>query len=537
MRAVQHFSRRRRWPRSTRRRRRRWLWCSRPVDEGAGSVGGVRRRTVGAGAACAGAHPGGARRWPSGPRCKCVARAGPRFARAGRGCRRARRPLARRCALSGASRHLARPDRSVRPRAISWRRAPARPSSGEMLHLSSFPRALAQLARLVEGVLGLLLLLLGAGDSCSIVPPATARRHGAGRRAGRRPLQRAGQSHGHRRLAGRRGARARSGHRRRILPSRPSARGWDGGWDRSPQRTIAFLALLPTWLADADAKLGLDASATRLCLDAIGDAPPRALAFVTTDDLSAGLLYEQTVAGLRPDVTVLVRQLLPERAETARRLQRGDSVVPPKRFTGGERDLERALITAELTRRHVLWEPGKRRAPPVRRSLDAGCAAVRARSQRARSRSIDVGRSTRAAQPLVGPIRAPRRRRALGAAGQQRYSVVATKSAARTLFETALGLHADDAPAEVDLAVLDARHGESLPRRWSGPSACCPAIPTAPSRASTLPRYQLALGDGSTGAAADFQHATILLPDEQAPWVGLGRVSWRVVIATPRDAI
>ncbi len=393
--------------------------------------------------------------------------------------------------------------------------------AGDMLRLATLPRTLARFGVLVEGQLGLPLLLLGVGGMALLV----VRRRRLGVLVAVVALADVVYS---------------------ALVNPMGIDDWQDGvalalaiaigagvavaaiGARLGRRlgpfaalTVAFLALLPTWLADVDAKLGLDSSATRLCGDAIGQAPPRALAFVTTDDLSAGLLYEQTVAGLRPDVTVLVRQLLPESAETARRLKRGAAAAPPARsFQTSEREIERALLPAELPRRRVLWEPGSD-APPVGVLtpdvplfvLDRGPQTAPSTSWGARleplSRSADPFVRHDVAVLLV----------ALGNAALGR----SDENAARTLFEAALELHPDDAPAEVDLAVLDARHGN-----WAAALVRTQAVlDRDPDRAVArlnAARYQLALGQ-LDGAARDFERATRLSPDEQAPWVGLGKVA------------
>ncbi|MCS6914016.1 MAG: DUF2723 domain-containing protein [Myxococcales bacterium] len=160
------------------------------------------------------------------------------------------------------------------------------------------------------------------------------------------------------------------------------AAGWAVGRVVTPWLALplALLALLPATLSDRTTKLGLDSGLPlRWARGALDQLPPRGLALTQSDDLSALLLYEQAVAGDRPDVTVLVRQFLWDGAYISRMLARGDSrwldaasvnlfrAQPEAEQVHGAPALLRRLV--ERAPHRVGWEPSPEEAPPVPFSL------------------------------------------------------------------------------------------------------------------------------------------------------------------------
>jgi len=292
---------------------------------------------------------------------------------------------------------------------------------------------------------------------------------------------------------------------------------------------LALGVCLPAALADLDAKLSLGPEAGRWTRAALAEAPPRALALTTSDDLSAGILYEQAVAGARPDVTALVRQQLWDGALVAQRIARaGGEVRDP--FAGrsereriaGEDELLAQLLHRELGARAILWEPGE--GAPPEGVLEPGvpveplvAAAPPLPAARPFAAAVDEWLAP-GGDPLVRRLAA----NALSSLGRL-YLQRGDETRAGALFEAALGARPEDAVAATDLAVVKARRGDFAGAR----DLCTRVLEREPGRVVARVnrgRYRLALGE-LDGAAADFAAARARAPREPAPLVGLARVA------------
>jgi tetratricopeptide (TPR) repeat protein len=257
---------------------------------------------------------------------------------------------------------------------------------------------------------------------------------------------------------------------------------------------LAVMTLIPAALSDGDAKLGLGFEAAGWSRASLVEAPPRALIFATSDDLLAGAFYQQVVAGLRPDVSVLARQ-------------------------------QSANVRAELDfQRALLWEPGSD-APPLG-VLSPGIPLLRLElSPSALPEALPLGR--RAAE-ILEPARDPFARRLFAGAltGLGRvYLQRGDAAQSRALFESALRVRPNDAVAATDVAVLRARDGD-LPGALQ---LCEEVLARDPSRQVArlnAARYRLALSD-LDGAERDFHEYARRAPREAAPQVGLSRVAAR----------
>jgi tetratricopeptide (TPR) repeat protein len=277
---------------------------------------------------------------------------------------------------------------------------------------------------------------------------------------------------------------------------------------------MAVLLCAPAALADVDGKLGLDGAAGRWSEAALQEAPPRALVLVTSDDLAAGALYEQIVAGARPDVTVLVRQQLWDAIEVAARARRGGGEVRPESRL-------RRLVDDELAARAVLWEPGLD-APPLPVEPDVPLDRLRASvaplpSPRPLATRLEA---------LLAPARDPTVRKLLSAQLSDLGRVYLARSdlpRAAALFEAARGVRPGDAVAAIDLAVVRAHEGD-----FAGALALVDdVLAREPGRLVArlnAGRYRLRLGD-LDGAARDFAAARARAPADGAPVVGLARVA------------
>jgi Flp pilus assembly protein TadD len=263
---------------------------------------------------------------------------------------------------------------------------------------------------------------------------------------------------------------------------------------------LAVLAFVPAALADSDAKLGAGVEAACWSRAVMAQAPPRALLLVTSDDVAAGALYEQAVAGERPDVDVVVRQQL------------GDGDVRPRL---------RALVAAQPEGRAIAWEPGSD-APPF-----AVVPAVPLYELRPDVPSLPPARPlAEQIEALLAPARDPLARKleagqltALGRVYLERNDV--TRAAA--LFESARAVRPNDAVAEIDLAVVRAREGD-----FAGALALVEGVlarePDRLVARVNAGRYRLQLGDRD-GAARELERARSLAPTSPAPLCGLARVA------------
>ncbi|HEX4458630.1 MAG TPA: tetratricopeptide repeat protein, partial [Polyangia bacterium] len=277
---------------------------------------------------------------------------------------------------------------------------------------------------------------------------------------------------------------------------------------------LAVLVTVPAALADSDGKFGLGPEASTWAGAALAEAPPRALVLLNSDDLAAGASYEQYVAGARPDVTVLVRQVVWDQPETAARMRRGGNELHADARL-------RHIIDEALPTRAILWEAGQDPAPlPL--APDVPLYHLRASLP-----PLPPARPlAERIEQLLQPAHDPTARRLLssqvsnlGRLFLQRGDIVR----AAALFEAARAIRPGDAVAATDLAVVRARQGdvqgalvlvdEVLARE--------PARLTARLNAG---RYRLRLGDFD-GATRDFTEAQRRAPLDPAPLVGLARVA------------
>ncbi len=272
---------------------------------------------------------------------------------------------------------------------------------------------------------------------------------------------------------------------------------------------LAVVALVPAALSDLDAKLGLGFEASSWSRAALAEAPPRATIFATSDDLLAGTFYEQIVAGLRPDVTVLARQQLPD---------------------------ERTRLERSLSEGAVLWEPGSDGPPlgalqpalPLLR-LDAPPPSSSSPLSQAPPPSLPPPLPmAREAAELLSPSRDPFARRLFAGAltGLGRlYVQRGDEPDGRLLFEAALRARPEDAVAATDLAVLLARGGDFT----AALQRCQAVLARDPSRQVArlnAARYRRQLGD-LNGAERDFSEFARRAPNDAAPQIGLSRVAAR----------
>lgn len=139
---------------------------------------------------------------------------------------------------------------------------------------------------------------------------------------------------------------------------------------------LGFVAVIPAALANSEGRFARGHEAAAWSTAALRDVPARALLLVHSEDLAAGTLYLGAVWGLRPDVTVLVRQDLSNAAYLARAVARGGgwaldereiarwtALSVPERLHR-ERELLGRLVLRHQSTRPVLWEPGDD-APPA----------------------------------------------------------------------------------------------------------------------------------------------------------------------------
>jgi tetratricopeptide (TPR) repeat protein len=277
---------------------------------------------------------------------------------------------------------------------------------------------------------------------------------------------------------------------------------------------LAVLVTVPAALADVDGKLGLGPEASTWAAAALAQAPPRALVLVESDDLAASSSYEQNVAGARPDVTVLVRQIVWDLPETAARVQRG----------GNELHADprlRHIIDEALPARAILWEAGQDPAPLP---LEPDVPLYRLRVT---PPPLPPARPlAERIEQLLLPARDPTARRLLSSQLSNLGRLFLQRAdlpRATALFEAARAVRPGDAVAAIDLAVVRARQGDLL----GALTLVDGVLEREPDRLLArlnAGRYRLRLGDFD-GAARDFATAQLRAPFDPAPLVGLARVA------------
>lgn len=298
---------------------------------------------------------------------------------------------------------------------------------------------------------------------------------------------------------------------------------------------LVGIILAPAALSPVGTRFGIGQEASAWTSAALRDAPERALALVQSDDVAAGTLYAQAVWGLRPDVTILVRQHLFDADYLADRLARSHSDVVDTRTladwrTLGETErlrrqprLLRSLIERNLGRRPILWEPGDDSPPRGWLSLDVPLARLEQAPPPTPRPSVRlvIDRLER----LLGHVQdEPARRLETTALTQvaSRYIEGGDRVSAGILYGLALALRPDDAVAMLGLGVVRASRGEfAVAARLAER-----VIALEPNRAVArlnAGRYRLALGD-LAAAEAHFLAAAQLRPRQAAPLVGLARV-------------
>ncbi len=303
--------------------------------------------------------------------------------------------------------------------------------------------------------------------------------------------------------------------------------------------------VVPAVLTDLDAKQGLGSQASQFTLAALLPPPPRSLLLITSDDLAAGSLYEQAVGGVRPDLTVLVRQQLAERSLYRREIARAGGEVraldlwsdSPASWRRHEPELLATLVRHELVRRSVYWEPGGE--PPPAGTIEPGVplytltpdspsmASTALKSEPLRP-MVDRLERLLTDRPGLSP-RDPIARdlecanvNSLGRFYLQRNDELS----AAALFDTARVLCPRDAAAAVNLAVVLARRGE-FDRALELVQVALSLDPMRSLARLNAGRYRLELSD-LDGAEREFsfakRHATWSDP---GPLLGLARVAMK----------
>ena len=101
---------------------------------------------------------------------------------------------------------------------------------------------------------------------------------------------------------------------------------------------------------------------------ALLEPSPGSLVLVSSDHLAAQFLYHQGVEGIRPDLTVIVKQHAHDNATLLSRYRRS-GLQPPASVLALPRTQQAArvegLVKGELSRRGVYWEPGDGRFDPI----------------------------------------------------------------------------------------------------------------------------------------------------------------------------
>lgn len=316
----------------------------------------------------------------------------------------------------------------------------------------------------------------------------------------------------------------------RTETGRGLALGRAGAWAAG---ALAVVICVPAALAEPDGRVGLGPEAARWTSAAFAEAPPRALVLTTSDDLSAGALYEQAVAGARPDVTALVRQQLWDGALVAQRIAHaGGEVRDP--FAGRsararilhQDQIEQALVTRERSARAVLWEPAGDAPPIAPEKVLPGVPLAQLEDSAA---PLPPARPlAERVQALLSPGRDPlvqRMRAAVLCALGRLYLARSDDARAAGLFGAALGELPSDAVAATNLGVVRARHGD-----YAQAAALVDRVlardPSRQVARLNSGRYHLELGQLDL-AEHQFSLARARAPRDPAPLVGLGRVAER----------
>jgi hypothetical protein len=298
---------------------------------------------------------------------------------------------------------------------------------------------------------------------------------------------------------------------------------------------LGVLVCVPAALADGAGKTGLAAEPIRWTRAALAEAPPRALLLTTSDDLSAGLMYEQAVAGARPDVTALVRQQLWDPSLVGQRVAHaGDELRPslealryfhrtPEQLAAHDAELLHALTKRELPLRAILWEAAGD-APPV--PLDEVEAAVPLFVLHDAPVALPPARPlAEGVEQLLQPGREPFVRRTsasvlstLGRFYLERGDAVRADG----FFETALSVRPGDAAAATNLAVVRAQRGDLR----AAADLVEEALVREPLRATTrlnAARYHFQLGE-LDAAERHFRWLLARDPHNAAARAGLAKV-------------
>ena len=300
---------------------------------------------------------------------------------------------------------------------------------------------------------------------------------------------------------------------------------------------LGGVCVAPAALADADARFAMGDEAATWTTAALRDAPSRALVLLQSDDLASGALYASGACGLRPDLTILVRQELWDAPYLERAVTRGGRQAttapvlaawrarPESERVRRSQSFLRALLDENLALgRAVLWEAGDDR-PPVGRLVPgvplAHLASSRAPlpSPRPLVKEIDE---------LLGRARDPLAVRLAASALDHladAWLADGDADAGAALYRSALVVQPEDAVAATNLAVLRAGDGHinealALVER---------VLAREPGRVvarENAGRYRLALGD-LEGARRDFERARKESPRSPSPLVGLARVAER----------
>ena len=299
---------------------------------------------------------------------------------------------------------------------------------------------------------------------------------------------------------------------------------------------LSGIVLLPAVLGGGVrfARGGEAAAWARAALD---EAPPRALVLLQGhSDLTAGIAYEQAVAGRRPDVTVLARDQLADAARVANAVARGGGMALGADEISSWRDrTERArrrdtavlldqLLSRSLGTRDLRWQPGA--AEPPSGALLPGVPLFHLEATPAAAALPAARPLADKLESLLGSHPADARLRVLAASVSSdlaaAYLAAGDDARGAALAEAALLLEPDDAPASLVLA-------DAISRRQ--PEAALHLIEQTLARdpddlLSRLAagRLRLRLGDPE-GAERDFLHAQILAPASPDPLAGLARVA------------
>jgi hypothetical protein len=146
-----------------------------------------------------------------------------------------------------------------------------------------------------------------------------------------------------------------------------------GPWPWVMAVALALIAVLPAAVRDAPIKLGgRAAGASRFARRALAKVPPRGLLLPISDDLAAAARYEQGVAGERPDVAVVVRQLAWDPTYLSRAIPDPGWLSPADlaafaRMPEGQRARAAPALLGHVVSRapaRVAWEPHPSDPPP-----------------------------------------------------------------------------------------------------------------------------------------------------------------------------